>query len=73
MSFSVGLYRDFIRKGELTFRTVSATQSSDYVSKPEGVISQDETEHISRQLPLVGQNSDLCPDLAPTAVRERNQ
>jgi hypothetical protein len=44
MSFSVGLYRDIARKGGITFRTLPATESSDYVSKPEGVISQDETE-----------------------------
>jgi len=33
MSFSVGLYRDFARKGGITFCTLPATQSSDYVSK----------------------------------------
>jgi hypothetical protein len=33
MSFSVGLYRDFARKGGITFRTVPATRSSDYVSE----------------------------------------
>ena len=42
MSFSVGLYRDFARKGGITFRTLPATQSSDYVSKPEGILSRDE-------------------------------
>ncbi len=50
MSFSVGLYRDFARQGGLTFNTLPATQSSDYVSKPEGVLSPDEAEHVSRQL-----------------------
>ena len=50
MSFSVGLYRDFVRKGEITFHTVPATQSSDYDSKPEGVLNRDQVEHISWQL-----------------------
>ena len=35
MSFSVGLYRDFARKGGITFSTQPATQSSGYVSKTE--------------------------------------
>jgi hypothetical protein len=50
MSFSVGLYRDFARQGRITFHTLPATQSSDYVSKPNGVLSRDEAEHVSRQL-----------------------
>jgi hypothetical protein len=50
MSFSVGLYHDFARKGGVKFHTVPATQSSDYVSKPDGILSQDEAEHVSRQL-----------------------
>ena len=50
MSFSVGLYRDFARKGELTFNTLPATKSSDYVSKPEGILNRDEAEHVSWQL-----------------------
>ena len=50
MSFSVGLYRDFIRKGGITFSTLPATQCSDYISKPEGILSGDEVEHISWQL-----------------------
>ena len=48
MDFSVGLYRDFARKGALTFYTVPATHSSDYVSKPEGILSRDEAEYVSR-------------------------
>jgi len=47
MSFSVGLYRDFARKGGITFSTMPATQSSDYVSKPEDILSRDEAEHVS--------------------------
>jgi hypothetical protein len=50
MSFAVGLYRDFARQGRITFRTLPSTQSSDYVSKPEGVLSHDQAEHVSRQL-----------------------
>ena len=50
MSFSVARYRDFARKGGITFRSVPATQSSDYVSKPEGVFSHDQAEHVSWQL-----------------------
>jgi hypothetical protein len=50
MSFSVGLYRDFARKGGMTFSTLPATHSSDYVSKPEGMLSRDEAEHVSWQL-----------------------
>ena len=50
MSFSVGLYHDFARQGRITFRTLPATQSSDYVSKPEGILSPDEAEHVSWQL-----------------------
>ena len=37
MSFSVGLYHDFTRKGGVTFRTLPTMQSFDYVSKPEGI------------------------------------
>ena len=58
MSFSVGLYRDFARKGGITFSTLPATQSSDYVSKPESILSMDEAEHVSWQLrrtPLIFQ------------------
>jgi hypothetical protein len=50
MSFSVGLYRDFARKGGTIFNTLPATHSYDYVSKPEGVLSRDEAEHVSWQL-----------------------
>jgi len=50
MSFSVGLYHDFARKGEITFRTLPAMQPSDYVSMPEGVLSHDQAEHVSWQL-----------------------
>jgi len=50
MSFSVGLYRDFARKGEITFSTLPATQSSDYVSRPKGILSHDQAEHVSWQL-----------------------
>jgi hypothetical protein len=50
MKFSVGLYRDFARQGRITFRTLPATKSSDYVSKPDGILSPDEAEHLSRQL-----------------------
>lgn len=50
MSFSVGLYRAFARKGAVTFKTLPATHSSDYVSKPKGILSRDEAEHVSRQL-----------------------
>ena len=58
MSFSVGLYRDFARKGGITFSTMPVTQSSDYVSEPEGVLSHDQAEHVSWQLrrtPLICQ------------------
>ena len=58
MSFSVGLYRDFTREGEITFRTLPATQSSDYTSEPEHILSGDEAEHVSMQLlrtPVIGQ------------------
>ena len=50
MGFSVGLYRDFARKGGITFSGLPATQSSDYDSKPEGILSPDEAEHVSWQL-----------------------
>jgi len=50
MSFSVGLYRDSARQGRITFRTLPATKSSDYVSKPDGVLSHDQAEYVSRQL-----------------------
>ncbi len=50
MSFSVGLYRDSARTGRITFRTLPATQSSDYASEPEGVLSHDQAEHVSWQL-----------------------
>ena len=50
MGFSVGLYRDSARKGGLTFGTLPATKSSDYVSKPEGILSHDQAEHVSWQL-----------------------
>jgi hypothetical protein len=50
MSFSVGLYRDSARQGRIAFRTLPATRSSDYVSTPDGILSRDEAEHISRQL-----------------------
>jgi hypothetical protein len=60
MTFSVGLYRDFARKGGITFHAVPATQSSDYVSQPEGVLSHDQAEHVSWQLrrrPVVHQGA----------------
>jgi hypothetical protein len=50
MRFSVGLYRDFVRKGGITFSTLPATRSADYVSKPDGILSRDEVEHVSWQL-----------------------
>ena len=50
MGFAVGLYHDFARKGGITFKTLPSTQSSDYVSKPDGILSRDEAEHVSRQL-----------------------
>jgi hypothetical protein len=50
MSFSVGLYHDFARMGGLTFSNLPATESADYVSKPEGILSRDEAEHVSSQL-----------------------
>ena len=50
MSVSVGLYRDFARKGQITFSTLPATRSSDYVSRPKGLLTQDQAEHISWQL-----------------------
>jgi hypothetical protein len=50
MSFSVGLYREFARKGGITFSTLPATHSSDYVSTPKGIVSRDEAEHVSREL-----------------------
>ncbi len=50
MSFSIGLYCEFTRQGEITFRTLPATQSSDYISKPEGILSGDQAEYVSWQL-----------------------
>jgi hypothetical protein len=50
MSFSVGLYRDFARKGGITFSTLPARHPSDYVSNPENILSGDEAEHVSWQL-----------------------
>ncbi|MFZ5831460.1 MAG: hypothetical protein ACOY3P_15350 [Planctomycetota bacterium] len=50
MTFSVGLYCDFSREGEITFCAVPATHSSDYVSEPEGILSDDQAEHVSWQL-----------------------
>ena len=60
MSFSVGLYRDFARKGGIAFSTVPAKQTSDYVSTPEGMLSHDQAEHVSWQLrrtPIVYQGA----------------
>ena len=57
MSFSVGLYRDFARRGRITFRIVPALHPSDYVSKPDGVLSHDQAEYISRHL---GRSSAIC-------------
>lgn len=60
MSLSVGLYRDFARQGRVTFRILPITQSSDCVSKPVGVLSHDQVEHVSRQLcrtPVVEQGA----------------
>jgi hypothetical protein len=56
MSFSVGLYRDFARKGGITFRTVPASHPSDYDCEPEGVLTHAEVEKVSlvlRRLPSV--------------------
>lgn len=50
MSFSVGLYHDFARKGGITFDTVPASSPCDYVCKPEGVLTHDQAEHVSYQL-----------------------
>jgi hypothetical protein len=50
MNFSVGLYREFARKGRITFSTLPATHSSDYVSKPKGILSPDQAEHVSWEL-----------------------
>ena len=50
MSFSVGLYHDFARKGGITFNILPAMQSADYVSEPDGILSRDEAEHVSWQL-----------------------
>lgn len=50
MSFSVGLYRDFVRKGGITFRTVPASRPSDYDCRPAGMLSHDQAEHVSWQL-----------------------
>jgi hypothetical protein len=50
MDFSVGLYRDSVLQGRITFRTVPASHSSDYDCKPEGVLSHDQVEHVSWQL-----------------------
>lgn len=58
MSFSVGLYHDFSRKGGIAFTTLPAKQSSDYVSRPDGVLSHDQAEHVSWQLrrtPVISQ------------------
>jgi hypothetical protein len=57
MSFSVGLYHDFIRKGGVIFATVPAKQSSDYVSEPDGILSRAEAEHVSLQL---GRTPVIC-------------
>jgi hypothetical protein len=60
MSFFVGLYRDFARKGGITFNTLPATQPSDYVSKPAGILSRDEAEHVSwllRRTPAICQGA----------------
>ncbi len=60
MSFSVGLYHDSARKGGITFNALPATQTSDYISKPEGILSQDEAEHVSwqlRQTPVICQGA----------------
>ena len=57
MSFSVGLYQDFARKGGVTFNSLPATQSCDYVSEPDGILSWDEAEHVSLQL---GRTPVIC-------------
>jgi hypothetical protein len=60
VDLSVGLYCDFVRKGEITFYAVPAKRPSDYVSKPEGIISHDQAEHVSWQLrrtPVVTQGA----------------
>jgi hypothetical protein len=38
MSFSIGLYRGFARRGEMTFSTLHATQAPDYVAAPPGIL-----------------------------------
>ena len=50
MSFSVGLYGDFTRKGGITFGAIPASHLCDYVCKPEGVLTHDQAEHVSWQL-----------------------
>ena len=60
MGFSVGLYRDFTRKGGITFRNVPASHPADYACKPVGVLSDDQAEHVSWQLrrtPVVSQGA----------------
>ncbi len=51
MSISVGLYRDVVRQGGTTFRTVRASHPFDYECKPEGVLSDCHLE--------VGKNGDV--------------
>jgi hypothetical protein len=55
MSFSVGLYPDFARKGGIPFNSLPTAPSSGCDCNPEG----DRTEHVSRpelQVPLEPRN-----------------
>ena len=60
MSFSVGLYRDFARKGGATSRIAPATQSSDYDCKPE----VDQVKHFS------GPEVEALPEPRNVAVED---
>ena len=57
MSYSVGLYHDFARKGGVTFNALPTTQPCDYVSEPDGILSRDEAEYVASQL---GRTPVIC-------------
>jgi hypothetical protein len=50
MSFLVGLYHDFARKGRITFGTMPASHPTHYDCSPEDVLNHDQAEHVSWQL-----------------------
>jgi len=77
MRFLVGLYSGCARQGEVTFHTLPATHSVDYLASPEGILSADEVEHVSWQLrgPLlvergvvgryIWRREEVCQDVRP--------